>query len=675
MKFGLKGKLLLVIILLLVASFAAVAIVGYSEIYSNITKLAESQLHAKAEYMREKANSYFEQRKIILKNEARYSSEILSNKVVRQDIKEHLTSVFSELSEDYKIVDIYIGYPDGNVDCGTGWIPDDPNWKSYERPWYTGAVEASGNIVYTDTYVDADTKIPVITISQAITNTTGDTIGVIAVDIGLQQLSDMVTSEKVGENGYSFILDKDGRFVIHPTFLYNENLSEADTIFNISGGSLKEAGEKMVTTSSEVIRGSFDGVMKVYFSEHIDEMDLNLVSSLTLDDFTKDLKRLITTTAVIIGLSILFFVVLIVLFIGRITKVISEITKGMGQLANGNLNFKIPVLKRKDELGDLSISVETMRSQMHEIISSIKNETDIASKAINISNQNIQELSDNLNIASQSVEELSAGMEETAASTEEINATSLEIEYAVETIAEKAQEGAVSANEISKKASKLKENSLSLQDEAEKTRFSIKDKMDVALEKVQLVEKISTLSEAILQIASQTNLLSLNAAIESARAGEAGRGFTVVAEQIRRLAEDSKRTVTEIQTTVAEVYEAVQNLVDISKYILSYIDTKVVYSYKESVVVGENYDKDAVYVNGLVIDLSATSQQLLASIKTVVESITDISKANNSGAEETNTIALKISSIEKKANEISYQVSHVKQSADKLKNMVSKFEV
>lgn len=674
MKIGLKGKMLFVIILLLMISFSAVAIVGYSEMHKNITMLAETQLSTKADYMTEKTNGYFAERETIIKDEARYLSLVLKDST-REYLKGHLLSVYPELSAEYKIVDIYFGYPDGSVDCGTGWVPDDPSWKSYERPWYKKAAESAGDIVYTDIYVDADTKEPVITISMALTNSAGKTAGVLALDIGLEQLSELFSSEKVGETGYSFIMDKDGRFIIHPTLEYNVNLAEADTIFNISGGSLKDAGMRLLSSDNEVVRGVFNGVNKVYLSKHLKEMDLYLVSSLTVGDFTKELRRLVTVTAGIIGISIVFFVVFIVLFINNITKVISEIRKGMGQLANGNLNYKIPAFKRNDELGELSGSVEAMRNQMHEIIKSIKDETESVNNAINISNRSIKELSDNIGFASASVEELSAGMEETAASTEQMNLTSLEIESAVESIAEKAQKGAMSANEISKRASALKENSLALQDEADKARFTIKANMDKALEKVQLVEKINTLSKAILEIASHTNLLAFNAAIESARAGEAGRGFAVVAGEIRRLAEDSKRTVGEIQTTVKEVHEAVQNLVETSKYTLSYIDTKVVEGYKEFVAVGENYDKDALYVNNLVIDLSATSQELLASIRTVGEAIAEIAKANNSGAEETNMISQKIAGIMERAGEISSQVDQLKLSVDKLNNMVSRFKV
>ncbi|WHH57571.1 methyl-accepting chemotaxis protein [Petroclostridium sp. X23] len=680
-KIGLRGKMLLVIISLLIISFSVVTVVGYVQIKNNITKQSNSQVIIKTDYMREKLNNFFSQRQVVLQDKTRYVEDLLGKNIedqvldVKDDIKPYFMSALTMLKEEYGIIDVYIGYPDGSVDCGSGWIPDAPGWKANERPWYKAAVEANGKLVYTDIYIDSDTRKPVVTLSQVIRKGEGTEYGVLALDIGLTQLEELFLQEKIGETGYPFVLDKDGRFIIHPQYSYNEDISEADTILNISSGSLKGIGEKLLSKTSGIIKGNFNGVTKVYYSEYLENTGFYLVSTLTEEEFSKELNRLITIVAAILVSSILFFIIFIFIFIGRITSVIHNIAEGMKQIATGNLIYEMEKINRNDELGDLAKSMDTMQQSIKDIIRAIIHETDNVDKALRISNKRISELTENLEDASATVQQLSAGMEETASSTQQVSATAIEIETAVEIIAEKAQEGAMSASEISKKAVVLKDRSRELQVDADKTRVTIKSNMDEALIKAKEVERIKTLSDAILEISSKTNLLALNAAIESARAGKAGKGFGVVAEEIRKLAEDSKITVNEIHNTLNIVFEAVENLADIARQTVAYIETKVVDSYKESVRVGENYDKDAIYIDGLVADLSATSEELLASIKTVSEAMNEISKASNEGAEGSSSIAEKVLNIKEMADEVKNQADYVQQSADSLKDIILKFKV
>lgn len=378
---------------------------------------------------------------------------------------------------------------------------------------------------------------------------------------------------------------------------------------------------------------------------------------------------------IIFLISFTISVIIAMFFSYKITTQINSSISFLEEIANGNLLIEPLKVDSRDEFGQLSNAINSMHNSVRNIVITIIDETENVNKALTISNADIHDLSIKLEDISATIEQLSAGMEETAASTEEINSSSSDFEAAVGTIANKAQEGAESADEISKKAIALKDSSYMLQEDANQTRINIKKVMDEALKKVKEVEKIKNLSDAILHISSQTNLLALNAAIESARAGEAGKGFSVVAEEIRKLAESSEETVKEIQSTISVVFEAVENLSKASKHTLDYIETKVVKSYEESVLVGENYDKDAVYINALVSDLSATSEELLASIRTVVEAIDEISKANSEGANGTNNIAEKILKIKERAEEIKAETSLVKQSSDHLKNIVSKFKV
>lgn len=683
LKLGLRGKMISVIISLLILSFAVVALASYVEVKNIITKQSNAQLSIKTDYMREKVTSFFSKRQIILENETKYVAIILEKTtdstnasiLEKQNIKTQLMSLGTSLKNEYGIIDIYVGYPDGSIDCGSGWVPENPNWKVTDRSWYRAAVEAKGKMVYTDVYIDVNTKKPVVTLSQAIKKNSEGEYGVVAIDIGLSQLAELFSQEKIGETGYPYLVNKDGRFLIHPKHNFNEDISKADTIFNVSEGSLKEIGKKMLSENSGIIKGKLNGETKVYYSQPVKGTNFYIVSSLTEEEFTKNLDRLIMSISIILIGSILFFSLFIFAFIGRITNVIHYIVEGMKQMATGNLGYNIKKINRKDELGILLKSMDTMQQSIKGIIQAIVVETDNVNKALIISDKHILELTSNLEEASATVEELSAGMEETAASTEEINISATEFGAAVETIADKAQEGAVSASEISKKAIVLKDSSMALQEDANETRLSIKKVMDEALEKAKEVDRIKELSEVIMQISSQTNLLALNAAIESARAGEAGKGFSVVSEEIRKLAETSNKTVKEIQNTINIVFEAVNNLADASKRTLDYIETKVVKNYQESLLVGENYDKDAVYVNGLVTELSATSEELLASIRTVSEAINEISKANTEGAEGTNNIAEKVSKIRDKANEVEVEINHVKESADSLKGLVSKFRM
>ena len=161
--------------------------------------------------------------------------------------------------------------------------------------------------------------------------------------------------------------------------------------------------------------------------------------------------------------------------------------------------------------------------------------------AIIIASESMSKLNNEIQVMSSITQELSAKIEETSAMTEEINATTTEIERAIDTIANKAQEGAESANEVSKRANELQANAKESQKSALEIRTNNSVRLREAIEKARAVERINILSDAILEIAARTNLLSLNATIEAAQAGEQ-EGFAVVAEEIRSLAENSRKT-------------------------------------------------------------------------------------------------------------------------------------
>jgi methyl-accepting chemotaxis protein len=266
-------------------------------------------------------------------------------------------------------------------------------------------------------------------------------------------------------------------------------------------------------------------------------------------------------------------------------------------------------------------------------------------------------------------------MQETAASAEEMSATSQEIETASRTIAQKSQEAALQVIEISKRAKDTKEEVQLSQDKADAIGKEIEEKLQKALVQAKVVAQINVLTESIMSITNQTNLLALNAAIEAARAGENGKGFAVVADEIRNLADQSKTGVEKIQGITGEVMEAVTNLSDSAEALLQFVSTDISTSFKKFMGVADDYRNDAVYVDDLISDFSATSEELLASIENIIASVDTVAKAATEGAAGTGDIAEKVSNITNKSAEVAKQVEASKDSSVRLKKEISNFTV
>lgn len=158
-----------------------------------------------------------------------------------------------------------------------------------------------------------------------------------------------------------------------------------------------------------------------------------------------------------------------------------------------------------------------------------------------------------------------------------------------------------------------------------------------SIEQAKIVDEIKVLADTIGDIANQTNLLSLNASIEAAKAGEAGRGFSVVAEEIRNLAEQSTKSVENIRSVTKQVQDAFSNLIRNSKEILDYVDTKVKPDYQSFVKLGEQYEKDAEFLNQLSYEIANSSNQMTKVIEEVsmaIQNVTATSQQSASGADE-----------------------------------------
>jgi len=415
-------------------------------------------------------------------------------------------------------------------------------------------------------------------------------------------------------------------------------------------------------------------LMQKYMDDLVNRKTQEIAAQSALGDTMFATIFMIVVITVIICLMLGFL--LEILNIRAVTVPIKKLQDRLTELVQngGDLTQSIQI-KTKDEVGNLASAMNQFIENVRVIILEVNERADGVGSSASAVGEKLTLLNANLEDSSATVEELSAGMEETAASAQEISASSNEIEHAASAISSRASEGSEAVGEISQRAINLQTKTQKSSQTSIDLFHSSREKLTKALERSKEIEQITILTEAILEISAQTNLLALNAAIEAARAGEAGKGFSVVADEIGRLADNSKQTVEKIQEVTVDVVSSVQDLSENTQVFLNYFSDTVVTDYADMVATGNQYEKDAGFVDGLVNDFSSTSKKLNSTITEIINAISEVATTISESANGTQNIAERITDIVSLANDIQTEMRSTIENSTKLKAAVGKFKV
>ena len=662
---SIKQKIILVISLTCILCLLVSSGVSYYISYNAVMDQSKGKIISEAGKYSEEINGW-------LDSEGKILSEI-SDCIGQMDISDG-SKILSYLQQKTKSntnsLAVYAGFTDKRYIDGSGWTPD-KDFDCTQRDWYKNAMNKK-DLVYSEPYVDAESKNMVISISKPIMKN-GEIVGAVSTDFKLDTITDKLNKAKLVDNSYAFLLDNKNNFIVHKNKEFNPTESGAKNISKVMNGSLTK-----VLNSSIVLLKDYDGKNKYFVTSKIKAANWTIGIAVAKSELEKPLQPLILGFLLIIAAALAFSIIISLFFGAKLGNPIKVITKLLNKTSNLDLtedNSCDYLLKEKDEIGQLANATIVMKNSIADLIKNVKEESYAIESVVDTVNTQVSKLNSNVEDVSATTEELSAGMEETTASAEEMSAMSQEIEKAVKSIAEKSQEGAAQADKINERAEDTKVNVQAALKKTNEIFMSTKEELEGAIEESKVVEQITVLSQAIMEITDQTNLLSLNASIEAARAGEAGKGFSVVADEIRALADQSKNTASEIQNVTSRVMHAVKNLSDNSNNLLKYVETDVKRDLGTMLQVADKYSGDARYVNGLVIDFSSTSEELLASNSDVSQSVQGVAQAASEGTTGIVDISDKIAKITNMSSEVVNEVKKAKSSADKLKNEISKFKI
>ncbi len=386
-------------------------------------------------------------------------------------------------------------------------------------------------------------------------------------------------------------------------------------------------------------------------------------------------KQLINIYSVM-GVAFLVIVIIIIIVIQNLIKPIKLMQKRLEALAKsgGDLTQSIDI-NSGDEVELMANSLNAFILSLRHIISEVKNSSNQITDFTTQMERNTNVLNSAIEEISSTTEEMSAGMEETNASTEEILSVAHQVDQVSSTISKKSEEAAVNAEEIRQRALAVQHMADKSNKEANQIYADTNARLRAAVEDAESVDEVNVLAESILEIAEETNLLALNAAIEAARAGESGKGFAVVAEEIRKLAEDSRQSANRIQNVTVKIIEAVKNLSQSSSEILDFLDKQVIKDYQALVDVSFQYNSDSEYVLNMANDLSHSTLTMSDLVQSIVNAITEISKATEESTLGSVHIAEKTGAINEKSIDTAALAGESKRASEHLGDTVNKFIV
>lgn len=397
------------------------------------------------------------------------------------------------------------------------------------RPWYKGAQSSNGSTL-TEPYIDAATGQLIISIATP-SSKGSQSIGVVGGDLSLQTLVDTIGALDFGGMGYAFLVSADGKVLVHP---------DKTLVMKTLADLYPKNTPKISRDFSEVQANGKDNIVTFTPIKGLPSVQWYLGISVDKDKSFAMLSEFRTSAVIATLIAVAIIIALLGMLIRVLLQPLHVMTRAMQDIADGegDLTRRLTI-QNHDEFGTLGNAfnrfVERIHTSIREVSSATEHVNEVALRVVSASNSsmvNSDEQANRTNSVAAAINQLGAAAQEIARN------------------AAQASNQASDARQLAEDGQQVVERNI-------KAMTDLSSMISASSSNIEALNSktvnIGQILEVITSISQQTNLLALNAAIEAARAGEAGRGFAVVADEVRNLAHRTQESAQQVQTMIEEL--------------------------------------------------------------------------------------------------------------------------
>ncbi len=514
----------------------------------------------------------------------------------------------------------------------------------------------------------------IVSMYMAVYDEQGNPAGLVGGGIfstGLIQILDNLTMDGMENATYCMVNVNNGQYIFHADAEKVATPAEEAYIVELceqfAGVGEDASGYKEYTQNGEKYISTY-----YYMADH---GWLFMVSDNQSEIFASADKMTVTLIIFCVA-ALLVLIIISLLIVGQMLKPMRSIEGGLVSLQHFDISDNQEIKKycsRRDELGNIATATEVLIHSLQEITGTLKDccntLEDKADHLHKSSYELVEDVTDNV----ATTEELSSALESTNAVVSNVNTEIKSINSIVNNILDSISDSIHTSDSVIGSAQDMQVKADYAYRNGQDTLVQTKTSVEEAISSLSSLTKINELASEILNIAGQTNLLSLNASIEAARAGEAGRGFAVVAGEIGTLADTSRNTASSIQAICSETNDSIKVVNNCFNSIIAFIEKEVVDQFKDFAEKSTGY---SISVNEIKEQLDRVDQavkQLEASVTQIADSIMDVNNITNENQSAISVIVEKNESTALIADQIQQQSEQNKKLAEELDNLIGKF--